>query len=73
MKTTVKMIIMSHLSDIQVGNRIDEATENSIQNDKINFCKFLLIWFPNTEVEIDPDVEYQKYLATKKNVDLTGI
>lgn len=50
------MIIMSHLSDIQ-----DVALCDSEINHKINFAKFLLLKYPNTDTEVDADEEYSQF------------
>lgn len=55
MKTKVRLIIMSHLSDIQEGQVKNHS-------DRINFVKWLLLSYPNTNVEVDPDQEYTRYL-----------
>ena len=56
MKTKVSMIMMSHLSDVQ-GNNLPPVSLNN----RINFVKYLIIKFPNTDTEIDPDKEYELY------------
>jgi hypothetical protein len=57
MKTKVKIIMMSHLSDLQEGASLPPV----IYNDKINFVKWLLIKFPNTDEEIDVEKEYELF------------
>lgn len=59
MKTKVRMIIMSHLSDIQqmmiMRGPLLEA------NHKVNFLKYLVMKYPNTAVEIDADAEMVEF------------
>jgi hypothetical protein len=52
----VRMVLMSHLSDIQTG-----LLPNAILIDEVNFVKFLIRKFPNTDMHIDPDKEYKEY------------
>jgi len=59
---------MSHLSDVQelqtnTHRRLQAVFDNagSINNqinNRINFVKFLLLKFPDTNVEVDADLEY---------------
>jgi hypothetical protein len=60
MTTTVKMVIMSHLSDLQ-----ESQGHSGGDNARINFCKYLLMKHPNTEKKIDADKEFEEFL--KKN------
>ena len=59
---------MSHLSDVQElcwMNHQSEGVEH-----RCNFAKWLLLHFPNTDTEVDPDKEYarfQQYEARNKN------
>lgn len=48
---------MSHLSDIQGGNLDGAATWH-----RINFTKFLLTKYPNTDVEVNADAEYAEFV-----------
>jgi 3-phosphoglycerate kinase len=62
MKHKVRMIIFSHLSDVQ-----EPLCQNT--NDKINFVKALLMEFPNTDVEIsneEADNIWDKYITQRK-------
>ncbi len=55
MKVKVRLVMMSHLSDVQMGLLPDIADE------RLDFVKFLLLKFPNTDTEIDPDAEWQLF------------
>lgn len=52
MKTKVSMVMMSHLSDIQ-ENPNGEST-----NSRLNFVKWLIMKFKNTNTLIDADKEF---------------
>ena len=55
-------VIISHLSDIQEGNLLWTKVSPVIQNDRINFIKWLIIKYSYClDVEIDSDIEYQEY------------
>ena len=54
MLVRASMVIMSHLSDLAT----DFLNFNEKQ-DRINFIKFLILKYPDTSVEIDPDAEYE--------------
>ena len=61
MKLKVSMIILSHLSDVQEmiqGNGNPDYT-----NLRINFVKYLVLNYKNTDTEIDPDVVYKEFIA----------
>lgn len=58
-KIPAKLVIMSHLSDAQ------ELATKSVWHD-INFAKFLLIKYSNTDANIDADKEYALYLKSQK-------
>jgi hypothetical protein len=54
----VKMIMMSHLSDIQdMGGAMPHAEVR----DRLNFVKYLILNFPDNNVEIVAEDEYEKY------------
>lgn len=52
-KTKVKMILMSYLSDL------DYIQDFEAKNEITNFCKFLIQKYPDTNVEIDFDIEFK--------------
>ena len=56
MKLSVKMIIFSHLSDVQ------ENSNNKYNNVKLNFVKFLLQRHPDTGVKVDADYEWETFM-----------
>ncbi len=76
MKLKVKMIIMSHLSDVQelqanTHRRLEavfscEGNINQQINNRINFAKFLLLKYPDTNIEVDAEEEYK--LFTEKHL-----
>lgn len=60
MKIKARTVIMSHLSDVQYTMTM--PTERETSSTRINFAKYLLLKYSNTDQEIDPDVEYRLYL-----------
>lgn len=60
MKIKARTVIMSHLSDVQYTMTM--PTERETNSTRINFAKYLLLKYSNTDQEIDPDVEYRLYL-----------
>lgn len=65
MTIKVRLVIMSHLSDLQIETGFGQKEMQSMVSMRLNFIKWLVIHFPNTDVEIDPDAEYQKFLDWK--------
>lgn len=57
----VRMVIMSYLSDVQES--LTSVYFRDTNRTRINFAKWLLLKYPNTDQEIDPDVEYRLYLT----------
>lgn len=53
MKVKVRLVMMSHLSDVQMFLLTDDTA-----NERLDFVKFLLLKFPNTDTEIDADAEW---------------
>jgi len=64
MKPKVKLIIMSHLSDVQEGVQYEEIDYKGIRQ-KINFVKWLILKYSDTEIEIDPNKEWEDFLKEK--------
>lgn len=66
----VKMIIMSHLSDVQDTLGFSDYSQSEIkdQRHRLNFAKFLLLKHPNTEVEVDPEVEAEEFEKKHPNL-----
>lgn len=63
--TSVKLIIMSHLSDIT--EMLGQNQDAEIQN-RINFIKYLTLTHVDSTKRIDADVEYANYqLKNSKN------
>ena len=60
MKTTARVLLMSRLSDVQKILKSENTHE--INDHVINFIKYIVAKFPNTDFEIDADEEYQEYL-----------
>lgn len=64
----VRIIIASHLSDVQTGFLSPKDV-----NHRLNFCKYLLGVYPDTNQEIDADVVYEEFLsAQNKSTDVNG-
>jgi hypothetical protein len=57
MKLKVSMIILSHLSDVQENGNPDYT------NLRINFVKYLVLNYKNTNTEVDPYVVYKEFIA----------
>ena len=56
------IVIMSHLSDSQhliVSSAIDKI------HNHINFAKFVVSKFPDTQVDIDADALWTEFVATR--------
>ena len=67
MKVKVKIVIFSHLSDVQEGfNCAYSWEENNERNKRINFVKWLIQKYLDLEVEIDPDKDYKEFLNFNK-------
>lgn len=64
---SVKMIIMSHLSDLQEEIGTSKPAQAFYMTQKLNFVKFLLTRFPDTTVEINADEQWESF-TTKKEV-----
>jgi len=64
MKAKAIIIIMSHLSDAQ--HLMESSSVDA--NLRINFAKYLLLKFPNTDVEIDPESEWELFEAKHPQV-----
>ena len=62
MKVKLLIVLMSHLSDIPFKRDTEDI------NTHCEFLKFLLLKFPNTNTEIDPDEQYAIYLKSKQSI-----
>lgn len=61
----VSMIILSHVSDIQeigIGTQHRDSSIVKEFNQKINFIKYLILTYPNTNVEINPNRVWNQFL-----------
>jgi hypothetical protein len=52
----LRIVLLSHLSDIADGGCTFDQLET-----KANFVKYLLIKFPDTNVEINPNAEFELF------------
>lgn len=59
MKTTVRVLLMSQISDMQLLLK-EELSDKD--RHVMGFMKFLIAKFPRTEMEIDADEEYKRYM-----------
>ena len=59
MKLKVKMIIMSHLSDVQ--ETLGVSSEVTHNNKRINFAKWLLLNYKDLNEEVDADEIFDKF------------
>ena len=68
MMCQVRMVIASHLSDIQEINcsQLLSWQRLDIRN-RLNFCKHLLIKYSDTTIEINAEEEYSEFLDTIQN------
>lgn len=57
MKTKVSLIMMSYLSDVQEGNMPFMSN-----NARLNFVKFLILKYPNTDTEVSGAEEYHNFV-----------
>lgn len=64
MKTKVRMIMMSYLSDVQEEVPMPFMSNNA----RINFVKFLLLKHPNTDVEVSGGAEYHDFVTKHPNL-----
>lgn len=62
LETKVKMVIMSHLSDIQDG--FNSMDSNDLNN-RINFIKSLILKYDDTNTVINPEVEWEEFTKTR--------
>lgn len=60
------IVIMSHLSDVQTSMNWESDPERAeLNNTRINFAKWLILRYPDTSVEIDPDAEFELFKNRK--------
>ena len=66
MQTTVRMIIMSHLSDVQEINLL--STPEKLVNTHINFAKYLLCKYNDINVKVDAENEFDLFCTANPNL-----
>jgi hypothetical protein len=69
MLTQVRIVIASHLSDIQETANHNAMLSNDIVIQRLNFCKYLLSKYSDTTQVIDADKvysEFENYTANNK-------
>ena len=60
----VNTVIHSHLSDTMIEMYTDSRGNASL---RLQFVKYLINKFPNTEEEIDVDEVYEEFILKSKN------
>lgn len=60
---SVKMIIMSHLSDLQQEIGTSKPAQPFYMTTKLNFVKYLLMNFSDTTTEINADEQWATFYA----------
>lgn len=63
----VKIVIYSHLNDLMMNK------EDLNFKTRMNFVKYLINKFPNTEVEIDPNKEWDNFLLSTETPKYVSI
>jgi hypothetical protein len=58
------IVIQSHLSDAMIEMYTDSRGNASL---RLQFVKYLINKFPNTEEEIDVDEVYEEFILKSKN------
>lgn len=66
METTVKMIIMSHLSDVIEG--LEDVRNAEANRHRINFIKYLTVNYTNTDEYVNADVVYNDFKTKYPNL-----
>ena len=59
--TSVRMVMMSHLSDLQIEMTVQNPGKEFYMHTKLNFVKYLLNKYPDITTEIIPDEEWEKF------------
>ena len=67
---TVRMIIMSHLSDIQEEIGTSKPAQGFYMKEKLNFVKHLLLRYPDTTIEVYPNIEWERFQINQKDIEL---
>lgn len=58
MKVQVRILIASQLSDVQ---ELGLYANQKMLDTSMNYCKWLLAKYPNTETEVDANEEYELF------------
>ncbi len=66
--TSVRMVMMSHLSDLQIEISVQNPGKEFYIHTKLNFIKYLLNKYTDTTTEIIPDKEWEAF--RKEHVEL---
>ena len=68
MKSQVRLIIASHLSDVQEmsSNNMSVIHKHDLRN-RLNFCKYLLNKYADTTIEINAEEEYSAFVERVVN------
>ncbi len=67
MKMKVSMLILSHLSDVQEMTQGISLNSNRV-NLRINFVKYLILKYKNTDTEVDPEIVFEEFKAKHSNL-----
>lgn len=62
LKIKVRIIMMSHLSDIQEGFGSMDSNEF---NNRVNFVKWLMNKYDDLNTEINADIEWEEFSKTR--------
>ncbi len=66
------MVILSHLSDLQIEMCMKQSGHGIIlMTNKTNFIKFLLMKYPKTDKEINLDMEWEMFASQHLNQEPT--
>lgn len=68
MKSKVSMVILSNLSDLQAVSHPPQ-----LQRTILNFIKYLVMKYPNTDVEVDGGEEYSEFRKKHPSAKQGGI
>lgn len=67
--TSARMIIMSHLSDLQEEFGTSKPAQAFYFKEKLNFVKYLLMRYTDTSTEIYADVEWTRFQINQKDIE----
>jgi len=66
MKTKMRLVIMSYLSDVQ--DSLTSVYYQDTNRNRLNFAKWLLLKYPDTSVEIDADTEFSLFMRIRSGM-----